>query len=49
MPEFTAVLNSDNLFDIFIDGEQLYFGLNPNELTEFAEAFIQSNLPEEES
>jgi hypothetical protein len=43
MPEFTAVLNEDLLFDVFIDGERCYFGMGPKDLAEFATAFALSN------
>ena len=41
--EFTAVLNEDNLFDIFIDGERCYFDFDSKDLKEFADDFIESN------
>ena len=41
--EFTAVLNEDNLFDIFIDGERCYFDFDSQDLKEFADDFIESN------
>lgn len=43
MTEFTAVLNEDNLFDIFIDGERCYFDFDSQDLKEFAEDLIESN------
>lgn len=43
MPEFTVVLNDDNTFDIFIDGERCYFGFDTQDLKEFAQDFIDSN------
>jgi len=43
MTEFTAVLNEDNLFDIFIDGILCYYGFNSQDLKDFAEDFIESN------
>jgi len=42
-PEFTAVLNEDSLFDIFMDGERCYFDFDSQDLKEFAEDFIESN------
>ncbi len=43
VPEFTVVLNEDNLFDIFIDGERCYFDFDSQDLKEFAEDFAESN------
>ncbi len=43
MGEFTAVLNDDGTFDIFIDGERCYFGFDTQDLKEFAQDFIDSN------
>jgi hypothetical protein len=43
MSEFTAVLNDDGTFDIFIDGERCYFGFDSQDLKEFAQDFTESN------
>ena len=43
MSEFTAVLNDDGTFDIFIDGERSYFGFDTQDLKEFAQDFIDPN------
>ena len=44
--EFTAVLNTDDTnatWDIFLDGERVYFGLSNDDLSEFASDLIHSN------
>jgi hypothetical protein len=43
MSEFTAVLNDDGTFDIFLDGERCYFGFDAQDLKEFAQDFIESS------
>ena len=44
--EFTAVLNTDDTnatWDIFLDGERVYFGLSTDDLSRFATDLILSN------
>lgn len=44
MPEFTVSLNRDHTFDIYLDGELSYTGLDLDDLQEFAQSFIDSNI-----
>lgn len=43
MPEFTVVLREDGNWDVFIDGERLYFDLNDMGLVDLARDFRDSN------
>ena len=44
MTEFTVVLNEEGNLDIFVDGERKDFGLSPEDVKDYAEDLISSNL-----